>query len=479
MKYPIIPLPEPSTSEFPHKWNLTVPHNGPLVPMTEKHTHEHFNPFLGEIVSNVFSEAIRCPYPELDRGKGYFSHVVYLDAWKIAHSNLFSEIQDLLCCLAPFASSINMKGLGNYIRYLKQQPALAHLPFHLWNEVIQEAMNRGLFSPVPHMPVFLRLDPIFPFFLKTRLYAFERKEKRMAVETAFREYYDSLADAVYGLMKSNHTDKKELGDTLIKPEYENLVTALYFALDAHESVFTIYRTLSDYLDVTHDHELRLKLGDMVLTGLKDYPQEKLNGKQGSEFVAIIDDIARYQLFLGRYSEAERSYQVALNIWLQNEEYDAELIRQKSGAIYHQLGRVAQEQREWKRAGEYFLKDLEITKDLNDLKGMTTTLRNLRRLWKESGDEELPGAMCRGSGMESMIRILSSAGTRFSFAGRSAGRGLEPRSAGRGLEPRPAKVHHPASSSFRSAKLAVWQYPRFPGIGNLAKLQVWHSGHSFS
>ncbi|QTA89392.1 tetratricopeptide repeat protein [Desulfonema magnum] len=392
MKYPIVSLPEPNPSEFSHVWNVALPHHHPSVPLSEKHAPERFNPFLGEIVSNVFSESIRWPHSELERNRGFFNQVIYLDHWKIARNNLFSEIQDLLCCLAPFASFINMKGLGSYIRYLKEQPALANLPFHLWEDIIQEAMNRGLFSPVSHMPVFLQLDPIFPFFLKTRLYAFERKEKRMAVETAFREYYDSLAEAVYGIMKSNHTDKKALGNTLVKPEYENLVTALYFALDAHESVLSIYRTLSDYLDVTQDHELQLRLGDMVLTGLKDYPREKLNGKLGSEFVVIVDDIARHQLFLGRYSEAERSYQAALNIWLQNEDYDAAMIRKKSGTIYHQLGRVAQEQREWKRAGEYFLKDLEITKEFNDLKGMTTTLRNLRRLWKESGDEKLPEAI---------------------------------------------------------------------------------------
>lgn len=299
-------------------------------------------------------------------------------------------MQDLLNCLAPFTSIINLKGLERYVTYLKKQPALADLPFDLCPEVIQGVINQGLLWPDPGTSVLLHADPKLPYFLKTSLYMFERSEKRQGVETAFREYYEDLAVVMYQLMESNKEDEKELGEFLIRPEYENFVTALELSLNARVSVINIYRLLSNYLKANENHESALALGKMVLDGLNSYPREKLSGSSGAEFVAIADDIARDQLAAEQYSEAERSYQTALAIWLQNQDCDADQIRRKSSSIYHQLGRVALEQCQWERAREYFLKSLEISKKYNDLREMPATLRNLHRLWKESGDEELPG-----------------------------------------------------------------------------------------
>lgn len=377
--------PVSNADKFPDKWSPPVLYTS----LRPAESAREENSSLNEVISNLFPQAVRYPRTGAEGMNLYVRQTLFPEDWKYARSSLISDIQDLLCCLAPFTSVINMKGLKRYISHLKQQPALAHLPFDLWEDLIREAVRRGFLSSSPHTSVLAQVQPVFPFFLKTRLYAFERKEKRDAVETAFRKYYVGMADALYHIMESNKTDEKELGQNLIKPEYENLVTALYFALDAKASVFSIYRTLSHYLDFTGDHDLRLRLGKMVLTGLEEYPREKLVGDMGAEFIVIIDDIARHQLFLGQYAEAERSYQTALTVWIQNVYYDPAIVRRRSGAIYHQLGRVAQEQEKWDQAKAYFLKDLEIAREYNDLKGMTTTLRNLHRLWKKSSDPELP------------------------------------------------------------------------------------------
>ena len=58
---------------------------------------------------------------------------------------------------------------------------LEALPFNRWSEVIHEAQNWGLLSPDPEIPSFLRLQPIFPYFLRNRLYAPEQGEVRSAV----------------------------------------------------------------------------------------------------------------------------------------------------------------------------------------------------------------------------------------------------------------------------------------------------------
>src|SRR5207302_6138505 len=109
-----------------------------------------------------------------------------------SHSNLSPEVQQLLLCLAPFTSVIWIDYLDNYTSHLRQQPVLATLEFERWPEVLKEAANWGLLIPDSDIPRFLRLQPIFPYFLRNRLYAPEKAEARSAVETAFREHYDQL-----------------------------------------------------------------------------------------------------------------------------------------------------------------------------------------------------------------------------------------------------------------------------------------------
>src|SRR6516165_8161754 len=115
--------------------------------------------------------------------------------------------------------------LDQYTGYLRNQPILAALPFDRWPDVLQEAKNWGLLSPDPAIPRFLRLQPIFPYFLRNRLYAPEQKEVRSAVETAFREHYDQLGDMLYQLLESKDPQERQGGQILTSMEYENLITA--------------------------------------------------------------------------------------------------------------------------------------------------------------------------------------------------------------------------------------------------------------
>jgi len=50
-------------------------------------------------------------------------------------------------------------------------PALAALPYDRWPTVLQEAIQWGLLEPHEQWEGYLRLQPIFPYFLKTRLAA--------------------------------------------------------------------------------------------------------------------------------------------------------------------------------------------------------------------------------------------------------------------------------------------------------------------
>ncbi len=299
-----------------------------------------------------------------------------------SHSNLSPEAQQLLLCLAPFTSVIWLGYLDEYTEQLRQQPALAGLPFERWSEVIREAQNWGLLSPDPDIPRFLRLQPIFPYFLRNRLGMPAQAEVKSAIETAFRLHYDQVGDALYQLFGSKEPQQRQTGQIVTSLEYENLVTALNLALEAQVSIFNPYFALSGYLDATQDQRRGLELGQMVLHQLEAYPSEKLAGPLGAEFVSVIDNIAKRQLALKEYAVAEASYQEALRLVLLLEQIDEQLRGKMKARVYHNLGYVAQEQRQWAQAEQYYQQSLQLKIEYNDRYAQADTYHELGMVAKE-------------------------------------------------------------------------------------------------
>ncbi len=200
-----------------------------------------------EVLAALQAGDVKLDIPESDQqGKSIFEQKTesILRCIDYSHSNLSPEAQQLLLCLAPFTSVIDAGMLGNYTNHLQQQPTLASLPFERWPEVIREAQNWGLLSPDPDIPRFLRLQPIFPYFLRNRLHEPAQAEAKSAIETAFREHYDQIGGMLYGLLKSKEPQERQVGQILTTLEYENLVTALNLALKAQVSIHNLYFALS-------------------------------------------------------------------------------------------------------------------------------------------------------------------------------------------------------------------------------------------
>ena len=275
-----------------------------------------------------------------------------------SYGNLSPEARQLLLCLAPFTAVVDQGLLERYTAKLKEQKALAGLPFERFGEVVQEAINWGLLRP-EGTPQYLRLQPILPYFLRGRLQAPEQSDLRAAVETAFRSHYDGFAYEIHQLQQSKNAPEKQTGLALAKLEYENLATALNLVVRDQVSILNPYLALSNYLDAVHDHSRGLALGETVLAGLENYRPETLAGRIGVELVGVIDGIASRQLSLKQFTAAEASYQRALAMLERNQSLDASTKRPLSGAMYHQLGMVAEEQRQWAQAEQHYRKALEI------------------------------------------------------------------------------------------------------------------------
>jgi len=337
-----------------------------------------------------------------------------------SHSNLSQEAQKLLLCLAPFTGVINIRFLeqDQYTEKLKLQPALADLPFEQWQAVLRKAQNWGLLQPHEQLGEigYMRLQSIFPYFLRIRLNEPVLDEQRQAVETAFREYYGAVSDSLYNASNLKKAQEGQIAQLLVSMEYENLLSALRLALREHSSILHFYRPISNYLDRTQNHQEGLNLGHLILAALEKYPKELLQGQIGTEFFAVASDTAKYYYLLKQYAAAHTSYKSALNLldglhdfpsqqkatgkagilhqlgvvaleqqhWEEAEGYHKEALnifiefnnRHSQAGALHQLGRVAEEQRRWKGAEEYYKEALKIYIELNERRSLAGTLRQL-------------------------------------------------------------------------------------------------------
>ncbi|MCI0485172.1 MAG: CHAT domain-containing protein [Blastocatellia bacterium] len=77
----------------------------------------------------------------LDRGDTEKKTESILRCIDYSHSNLSPDAQGLLICLAPFTGVVNLGWMEQYTIRLREQSALAHLPFERWEEVLKEAAN--------------------------------------------------------------------------------------------------------------------------------------------------------------------------------------------------------------------------------------------------------------------------------------------------------------------------------------------------
>ena len=307
-----------------------------------------------------------------------------------SHSNLSLEAQQLLLCLAPFTSVIYLNTLDPYITQLKKQPVLETLPFDRFSDVLQEAINWGLLSPDPAIPQFLRLQPVLPYFLRLRSSSEEQQLQRMAIEKAFQDHYRNLSQQLDALITSKEAKEQQIGLLVTGFEYENLLTALRFALREKASVIDIYNLLDDYLNFQQDHQRGQEIDRQVVQFFETLSEEDLSGSLGKEFFRALVIAANRQVRLKQYESAKKIYQKALQL-LEKAELDVKQRRLWQAAAYHNLGRVAQEQRLWQQAEGYYQQALQIEEEYNDRYSQARTYHQLgmiaqeQRLWQQAED----------------------------------------------------------------------------------------------
>ena len=207
-----------------------------------------------------------------------------------SHSNLSEEAQKLLVCLAPFTSFLDRADLENYGKQLQQLAPFQNYPFEKFDGAIQEAVDWGLLSPIAEeMPRLLNIQPVFPYFLQTKLAKLDATT-REALQEGFKNHYRGLAGQYRQLMQSKEAQQRQLGLFFCSLEYENLFQGLQICLQRFESS-NIFNCLFDYLRLSNDLGSMLRLAEYVCSAHTLYPQDKRVGELGFEMVMALDRLA--------------------------------------------------------------------------------------------------------------------------------------------------------------------------------------------
>ncbi|MBE9028661.1 tetratricopeptide repeat protein [filamentous cyanobacterium LEGE 11480] len=282
-----------------------------------------------------------------------------LQCVEYSHGNLSAAAQKNLLCLAPFSGFIHRGLLPNYVQQLQASGTdFAHLTPDLLDDAVQEAINWGLLSPInAEHPSLLTIQPVFPYFLKTKLAA-QDEAFQSALQSGFKNHYEGLAGSYQQLMTSKEPQEKQTGIIFCQLEYENLYHALQIALTRQESI-NIFVTLDKYLELKQDIQAELQLAEEVNQVLATYPTEWKTGDGAREYVIALNLLGYCYLMTKQYEKAKSTYSQELTA--KNSAGD----RLSQARTYHQLGRVAQELREWEQARAHYNQALQIKIEFND------------------------------------------------------------------------------------------------------------------
>jgi tetratricopeptide (TPR) repeat protein len=290
-------------------------------------------------------------------GVGQDKTTSILKCVEYSHSNLSEAAQQLLLlCLAPFSGFIYRDGIPGYAEELKKLEPFKDYDFAGFDDAIQEAINWGLLSLIyADNNKLLSIQPVFPYFLRISLNSDNLKHD--SVMKGFKNHYQNLASYYNDLMESQNPQSKKLGALFCHYEYENLYAALQECLSRHESI-CIYFCLNLYFNIVNNIQSKLKMAELVNQSLSGYPTEHIEGTFWQEAVIASDYLANSYLETNQYEKAKALYEKNLQGLEDLQFIGFEQKNTYKAIIYHQLGIIAQESREWEKARKNYVESLK-------------------------------------------------------------------------------------------------------------------------
>jgi len=291
-----------------------------------------------------------------------------------SHSNLSPDAQRLLICLAPFSSFIDRSDLPNYAKQLQKLEPFQDYDFANFDAAIQEAINWGLLEGMDESNRLLTIQPIFPYFLKTKLASLD-EATRKALQEGFKNHYQGLANSYRQLMSSKDPQERQMGIFFCRLEYENLYNALQTCLANQESI-DIFFCLFQYFYTNNDNQSALKLSKFVAQEQESYPLKIRTGEIGLEIIMAFDRLAVCYLQTKDYQNARAAYQKSVILCQQLTDVAETQVKSALASTYNQLGVVAQELREYGEARQNYQQALAIKIEFGDRYEQAATYGNL-------------------------------------------------------------------------------------------------------
>ena len=300
-----------------------------------------------------------------------------------SHSNLSPDAQRLLICLAPFTGFINRNFIPNYAKQLKKLEPFQDYDFANFDVAIQEAINWGLLEGMDEENCLLTIQPIFPYFLKTKL-ASLNEAIRKALQEGFKNHYQDLAGSYNQLMQSKDPQQRQMGIFFCRLEYENLYNALQTCLTNQEVVsgLILFSVLHTYLNLINDSSQKLKLAEYIYSELKAYPASLKSLELNLSIWGLSDTLARNYLELKDYSEARKVYLDNLETIQALTDIPEQSKQSLIASTYHYLGMVAQKLREYGEAQQNYQQALAIKIEFADRYSQASTYHQLGRVAEE-------------------------------------------------------------------------------------------------
>ena len=321
-------------------------------------------------------EALQAADFDLDSGSEDKTKSI-LKCVEYSHSNLSPDAQRLLICLAPFTGFIHHDFIPNYAEELQKLEPFQDYDFANFDAAIQEAINWGLLERMDESNGLLTIQPIFPYFLKTKLASLD-EATCAALQEGFKAHYQDLAGFYNQLMESKDPQERQLGIFFCRLEYENLYKALQICLANKESI-DIFFCLIKYFDLLDDIQNRLVFAQSICNELKHYPNKFRESKFGCQIGFAFHRLARSYQENKQYEQAKVYYHRTLEAYeylCETEEREKKIW---SAPTYHQMGRLSQNLRDYGEAGQNYQRSLEIFIEFEDLDGQAKTYHQLGML----------------------------------------------------------------------------------------------------
>ncbi|MCL6752678.1 tetratricopeptide repeat protein, partial [Nostoc sp. CCCryo 231-06] len=231
-----------------------------------------------------------------------------------------------------------------------------------WMRILNEAAAAGVLEYLGYETIY-KIHPALPWYLRQQLNTISSQEVINELEKKLLIFYAYLADKYHRELISN----AELATFVLRVEEPNLLQNLRLAEQQQEWAYaqSILQALGEVYErlgrKPEFKSLRQRALNQIGIHLAD---AKAKGKDALDFWMYLRvNEANEALQSASLGEARKVYQEILDELIAINDFS---VNDKIAVAYHQLGRVAEEQRQFDVAVDYYNKALKIFEDAGDL-----------------------------------------------------------------------------------------------------------------